>query len=320
MTDVAVLGAGAFGTALAVSLARSGRKVSLVPRSQAHVDAMMSKRENDSRLPGVNLPDGLIPTCDVPSKPCVVLAVIPTQQLGSVLSLHAEVLSNKTIVTCNKGIDLKTGQGPTALVQSHVQGVPVAALSGPGFAHDIARGLPTALTLACDDKDLGGVLQTTLATENLRLYRTTDVAGVELGGAVKNVMAIAAGLVIGSGLGESARAALITRGFAELTRFAVGRGARQETLAGLSGLGDLILTCTSERSRNYTHGLCLGRDGATPTGKTVEGVSTAQILAEIATKEGVDLPITQTVDAILNKKITVREAQAQLFARPMREE
>lgn len=320
MTDVAVLGAGAFGTALAVSLARSGRKVSLVARSQAHVDAMMSTRENDSRLPGVNLPDGLMPTCDVPSKPCVVLAVIPTQQLGTVLSLHAGVLANKTIVTCNKGIDLKTGQGPTALVRSHVQGVPVAALSGPGFAHDIARGLPTALTLACDDKDLGGVLQTTLATENLRLYRTTDVAGVELGGAVKNVMAIAAGLVIGSGLGESARAALITRGFAELTRFAVGRGARQETLAGLSGLGDLILTCTSEQSRNYTHGLCLGRDGATPTGKTVEGVSTAQILAEIATKEGVDLPITQTVDAILNKKISVREAQAQLFARPMREE
>lgn len=320
MTDIAVLGAGAFGTALAVSLARSGRKVTLVARSKDHVDAMNVGRENTSRLPGVALPDTLIPSLSLPRASGVVLAVVPTQQLGSVLGIHSNSLSNKIVVACNKGIDLKTGMGPTAIIKSHVPDIPVAALSGPGFAFDIARGMPTALTLACQSNDVGGELQSMLATENLRLYRTTDVTGVELGGAVKNVMAIAAGLVIGGGLGESARAALITRGFAELTRFAVGRGARPETLAGLSGLGDLILTCTSEQSRNYTHGLCLGRDGVAPSGKTVEGVSTAQILAELAIKEGVDLPITRTVDAILNQKISVREAQAQLFARPMREE
>jgi len=320
MSSISVLGAGAFGTALALSLARSGKTVSLVARSAEHADQMHRTHENTARLPGVRLPSEVIPTTELPSSPGVVLLVVPTQQLGAALLQHLDQLANKALVTCNKGIDIKTGKGPTSVVTSIVPTSGVAALSGPGFARDIATGLPTALTLACENPAIGTDLQNKLATDNLRLYRTTDVIGVELGGAIKNVMAIAAGLVMGVGLGESARAALITRGFAELTRFAVQRGARAETLAGLSGLGDLILTCTSTQSRNYAHGVLLGKGLEPSEGKTVEGVTTAQALARIALEQGLDMPITQTVARILNHEIAVQEAQTMLFARPMKEE
>ena len=320
MTQIAVLGAGAFGTALAISLAEAGNDVTLVARNETHVAEMLRDRMNAARLPGARFPDGINPAKRIPSGAEVVLAAVPTQVLASALREHRSALAGKPVVSCNKGIDLETGEGPTGIITAHSAPSVVAALSGPGFAIDIARGLPTALTLACRDEVQGTLLQEQLSTQSLRLYRTTDVDGVEMGGALKNVVAIAAGVAMGANLGESARAALMTRGYAELTRFALWRGARPETLAGLSGLGDLVLTCTSEKSRNYSCGISLGRGEGLPKGKTVEGVSTAKVVSAIAHSAGIDLPVTQLVNAIVSGKCSVAEARDLLLSRPLKEE
>ena len=195
-----------------------------------------------------------------------------------------------------------------------------ALLTGPSFADDIAHGLPTALTLACENADLGEALQEELTTANLRLYRTTDTVGAELGGALKNVMAIACGAAIGAGLGDSARAALMTRGFAEMQRFAAMRGAQVETLMGLSGLGDLVLTCSSELSRNYRFGLSLGLNRPFDSATTVEGVATARAMADIARAEGLDMPISTTVAELSNGAYSVTDAIQTLLNRPLKEE
>ena len=316
---VAVLGAGAFGTALAIALANAGRHVTLWARDPRH---MLTSRENTARLPGIALPPGLKITGELEdaTTAAVILLAIPMQALSGFTRQNAGRLANKTLVTCAKGVDLASGLGPTALVAQACPTANVAMLSGPGFAVDIARGLPTALTLAshADGRDL----QAALSTETLRLYRSADVTGVELGGALKNVVAIAAGLAMGAGLGESARAALLTRGFAEMNRFAVARGARAETLAGLAGLGDLVLTATSEKSRNYAFGLALGRGGkaAPPAGTTVEGMATARAVSALAGKAGIDMPVTDMVVAVLDGKMTIKAARAALLARPLREE
>lgn len=320
MTNIAILGAGAFGTALGISLASDGNQVTLVARSGAHVDEMARTRTNAARLPGVPLPDLLSPATEIPGQTDLVLAAVPTQALAETLRLHASRLRGKAVVSCNKGVDLSTGAGPTGIIAANSDPSVIAALSGPGFAADIARGLPTALTLACSDDSQGRALQHQLSTRTLRLYRTTDVAGVEIGGALKNVIAIASGLAMGGGLGESARAAIMTRGYAELARFALSRGARPETLSGLSGLGDLVLTCTSEKSRNYSCGLSIARGEGLPTGKTVEGVSTAKVVSNIGKTEKIDLPITHLVNAIVSDRLSIEEARDQLLSRPLKEE
>ncbi len=315
---LAVLGAGAFGTALAINLARAGREVTLWARAPGD---MATRRENVGRLPGQRLPDNLQVTGDisVAAQAGILLLAMPMQALGGFVRGHAGVLADKTLVTCCKGVDMATGLGPAETVRQACPTARVAVLSGPGFAVDIAQGLPTALTLACAED--GADLQAALATETLRLYRSRDVTGVELGGALKNVIAIAAGLSMGAGLGESARAALLTRGFAEMNRFAVARGARPETLSGLSGLGDLVLTATSAKSRNYAFGLALGQGGtAPPPGTTVEGMATARAVADLAARAGIDLPITKMVVAVLEGKMTINAARAALLARPLREE
>jgi glycerol-3-phosphate dehydrogenase (NAD(P)+) len=317
---IGIAGAGAFGTALAVALARGGRDVRLWARDPDQVQAMRTTRQNEASLPGVILPDGVSAhddIGDVVGGDALLLAV-PMQALGSLLDQQPKIGTGQPLVACCKGVDLRTLTGPVALIEARRPGASVAILTGPSFAADIARGLPTALTLATTGpaKDL----QDLLATQTLRLYRTDDVRGAELGGALKNVIAIAAGVVIGAGLGDSARAALMTRGYAEMLRLALALGARAETLAGLSGLGDLVLTCTSPQSRNFQYGLALGQGGHFDPKVTVEGVATARAVIRLAGTEGIDLPVTAMVDALASGRITLESAVAQLMSRPLKQE
>lgn len=312
MIDIA--GAGAFGTALAIALARGGAEVTLWARAGAQ--EMQSARENAKRLAGHRFPDALRVTGDLSDLTAVILLVaIPTQKLDGFLDrLPAR---SGTVLSCAKGIHKATGLSPSALIAAHAEGVTTGALTGPSFAADIAAGLPTALTLACADDALGARLQDRLSTPVLRLYRTTDVVGAELGGALKNVIAIAAGAVMGAGLGESARAALMARGFAEMRRVARDRGARDETLAGLSGFGDLVLTCTSEKSRNYRFGQALGAGKTPDAAMTVEGTATAQ---EISAHPDLDTPIATAVAALSGGQASVQDVMAELLNRPLKQE
>lgn len=313
---IAVLGAGAFGTALAISLAQNG-PVALWARDVDHVAEMRRTRRNDRRLPMAELPENVTVTAEIPVAETILLAM-PMQQMGAFLASHRAALNGKRLVACSKGIDLTTGQGPVGLIRAACPEAVAAILTGPSFAADIARGLPTALTLACTEDGAG--LQADLSTPTLRLYRTTDTVGAELGGALKNVIAIAAGVVIGAELGDSARAALMTRGFAEMTRLAVQRGARPETLAGLSGFGDLVLTCTSAQSRNFRFGVALGQGAEFDPSTTVEGVATARAVVDLSRRIGIDMPVASMVAALSAHCITVAEATQALLTRPLKEE
>ncbi|MDO5647214.1 NAD(P)H-dependent glycerol-3-phosphate dehydrogenase [Paracoccus sp. (in: a-proteobacteria)] len=310
---IAVLGAGAFGTALAIALAARG-PVTLWGR---RVDWA---RENP-RLPGIAMPDALRVTDDLDAaRADTVLLALPAQALRGFLAEHGARLEGARLVSTAKGIDLTTLTGPSALIADACPGATVAVLTGPSFAADIARGLPTALTLACADPQAGRDLQHDLSTPVLRLYRTTDTVGAELGGALKNVIAIAAGAVIGAGLGDSARAALITRGFAEMARLATHLGARAETLTGLSGFGDLTLTCTSDASRNFRYGRALGAGQDFDAATTVEGAATARAVARMAAANGLDLPIATMVAHLADGAISVENAMDHLLNRPLKEE
>lgn len=318
---IGIIGAGAFGTGLGVALALDGNRVALWARNADAVAHIQATRENP-KLPGVALPDNMsfsaeldtVFACDI------ILLSIPTQALRSFLNDHVVALSRKYLVACCKGIDLKTMTGPASMIRTIVPGAIPAMLTGPSFAADIARGLPTALTLACADDAAGEILQTAMSTTALRLYRTTDTVGAELGGALKNVLAIASGITIGAGLGESARAALMTRGFPEMQRLAESLGADPETLAGLSGFGDLVLTCTSEQSRNYRYGFALGRGVAFEGDTTVEGVATARAVRQLARDLDIDLPICTVVSDLTTGQTDVMAALNTLLSRPLKEE
>jgi glycerol-3-phosphate dehydrogenase (NAD(P)+) len=312
---IAIAGAGAFGTALAVALGREGRAVTLWARD---VGEMADRRQNARYLPGVDLPDCVTVSADreVFARAEVVLLAVPMQALAGFVEAHAGQFGGKWLVACCKGVDMATLQGPSAVIRARCSDAQIAVLTGPSFATDIARGLPTALTLAGADE----ALQALLSTPSLRLYRSADVVGAELGGALKNVMAIAAGVVMGAGLGDSARAALMTRGFAEMQRFALAKGARAETLAGLSGLGDLILTCTSAQSRNFRFGQAMGQGAEFDPTITVEGAATAVAVAKIAQRDGIEMPITQMIAALMAQEITLRQAIQALMSRPLKEE
>lgn len=320
--NVAVLGSGAFGTALAVALARGGAPVGLWARDALQARDMVATRQNTRRLPGVLLPETVSISADLGDfRACrSVLLAMPMQQLAGFLSAHADTLDGRALVACSKGIDLTTGLGPAEIIAARCPRAIAAVLTGPSFATDIARGLPTALTLACADDGEGAALQAHLSTPSLRLYRTSDVIGAELGGALKNVIAIAAGVVIGAALGDSARAALMTRGFAEMNRLALALGAAADTLAGLSGLGDLVLTCTSPQSRNYRYGHAMGGGGTPDQNMTVEGVATARAASALASKHRIEMPITDMVAALVDQKITVAAAVEALMARPLKKE
>lgn len=316
--SVCVLGAGAFGTALAIALGGNGPVV-LWARDPSDME---QTRQNARRLPDSHFPDTLKVTGDlnVALSAQTVLLAVPMQKLRGFLQEHESGLKNKTLVACCKGIELSSGKGPVQIITEEVPSAQAAILTGPSFAADIARGLPTALTLAAQDDETAIRLQKQLTTRAIRLYRTTDTVGAELGGALKNVIAIACGTAMGAGMGESARAALMTRGYAEMQRMAAYRGADPDTLAGLSGFGDLTLTCTSEGSRNYRLGLSLGRGETFDAGTTVEGAATARAVAQVAEKAGLDMPITIAVAGLLDKSLDVREAVQSLLTRPLKEE
>lgn len=320
---IAVLGAGAWGTALANAAARPGREVRLWARDGQHVAELARDRQNTRRLPGVALAEGVAPQADLATAVNgaeIVLVVVPAQAVRD-LALQLKDLVGRTIplVICAKGIERSTDLLMSDVVAQCLPGQTTAILSGPSFADDVARGLPTAVTLAARDQDMARALAAALGTQTLRLYHSTDVRGVEIGGAAKNVLAIACGIAAGRGLGASANAALIARGFAELSRYAVSQGARAETLMGLSGLGDLVLTCSSTQSRNFSYGLALGK-GETPPAKLAEGALTAPVLCALAQKSGTDMPIARAVADILSGRISVDEAIGILLARPQKAE
>ncbi|MBL9064610.1 NAD(P)H-dependent glycerol-3-phosphate dehydrogenase [Tabrizicola sp.] len=317
---IGIAGAGAFGTALAVAFARSGCEVRLWARDPDLVRYMRDTRRNGTALPGVNLPENVSVHAEI-AEICggkALLLAMPMQALGGALDALPQIDDRQPLVACCKGVDLATLRGPVAVIEARRPGAQAAILTGPSFAVDIARGLPTALTLAT--RGDGAALQELLSTPTLRLYRTDDVIGAELGGALKNVIAIAAGTVIGAGLGDSARAALMTRGYAEMVRLAGSLGARPETLAGLSGFGDLVLTCTSAQSRNFRYGCALGRGEAFDPKVTVEGVATARAVVKLANGMGIDMPVTAMVNALALGKIALNDAIGLLMNRPLKQE
>lgn len=322
---IAVIGGGAWGTALANAAASAGRDVTLWLRDASAADAMARSRENAARLPGVPLHARVAPTADPDrlARAEAALLVVPAQSVRPALeAIGRELPAGCPLVVCAKGIERGTGLAMTEVAAALRPRGPIAILSGPSFAADVARGLPTAVTLACRDAALGERLATALSGPTFRVYRSEDVRGVEIGGAAKNVLAIAAGIVIGRGLGESARAALVARGFAEMRRLAERQGARAETLMGLSGLGDLVLTCGSPQSRNFALGLRLGRgerdDPA--AGKLAEGAFTADALVGLARASGVEMPISEAVAAVIAGTASIEAAVAALLSRPLRPE
>ena len=324
---VAVIGGGSWGTALANAAAAAGRPVTLWMRDAQAAARMQESRTNARYLPGIGLHERVRATAEAASlgEAATVLLVVPAQTLRGVLGALAPALRpGAAIVLCAKGIE-RGSDAFTSDIAAEVLGpdAPVAVLSGPSFASDVARGLPTAVTLACADGRRAAQLAGLLSGPAFRLYHTDDVRGVEIGGAGKNVLAIASGIVAGRGLGESARAALIARAFAELMRFARAYGGRAETLMGLSGLGDLVLTASSSQSRNFAFGERLGR-GASPEeasgGKLAEGAFTAAALVGLARARSVEMPVAEAVAAVVAGDLTVEAAMARLLSRPLKGE
>ncbi len=322
---ISVLGAGAWGTALANVAARAGHDVCLWGRSSRAMDDLSKLRENP-RLPGVKLEARVAPGSDLQqaAKADLVLCVVPAQNTRELaVQLKSHVASSVPLVLCSKGIERGTRKFMNEVLRDELPANPIAVLSGPSFAADVSRGLPTAVTLAADQEDLAREVAAALSSPSFRLYHSDDLRGVEIGGAAKNVLAIACGIASGRGLGASAGAALVARGFAELRRFGAAFGARPETLMGLSGLGDLVLTCSSTQSRNFSFGLALGR-GESPQEAArsglAEGAFTAPVLVEMAEEKGVDLPVSKAVAAIVSGALTVDRAVEALLARPARAE
>ncbi|WP_027582872.1 NAD(P)H-dependent glycerol-3-phosphate dehydrogenase [Bradyrhizobium sp. Ai1a-2] len=320
--SVGVIGAGAWGTALAAVAARAGRDVTLYARDVAHAAQIQATRANP-RLPGVPLDTSVNVTADITAaaRADLILVATPAQHLRAAVMHMAPRLAKATpVIACAKGIERGTHKFMTDVIAEAAPDATPAILSGPSFADDVARGLPTAVTLATGDEALASSLVQALGSPTFRPYHTTDVRGVEIGGAAKNVLAIAAGIVAGRELGASALAALTTRGFSELSRLGRACGARAETLVGLSGLGDLILTCSSLQSRNFALGIALGRGERPATGKLAEGEFTAPVLIELAASQNIEMPVSNAVAAILTKQLTIDAAIEGLLTRPFKAE
>jgi glycerol-3-phosphate dehydrogenase (NAD(P)+) len=322
---ISVLGGGAWGTALAETAARAGRQVTLWEHEAGNAESLLKDRRSKF-LPEFRISDAIKVTRDLAdaAKTDAILLVVPAQATRAVCSSLAPLVRDKTpVVVCAKGIERGTHKFVTEIVAECAPKALPAILSGPSFASDVARGLPTAVTLACADGGTAEQLARALGSAMFRPYHSTDVRGVEIGGAAKNVLAIACGIVTGRGLGASASAALITRGFAELVRFGRAFGAKPETLTGLSGLGDLVLTCSTPQSRNFSFGVDLAK-GIAPEkaggGKLAEGAFTAPVLLEMAAEKKVEMPISNAVAAVLADMMNVDEAIESLLTRPLKAE
>ncbi|WP_260482970.1 NAD(P)H-dependent glycerol-3-phosphate dehydrogenase [Sphingomicrobium flavum] len=322
---IAVIGGGAWGTALAQVAAADGRDVLLWAMEDDVCQAINAIHENPIYLKGIPLSPSIRATQKFSELNDVDawLVVTPAQHMRAVLSRSP--CPNMPLVLCSKGIEERSGKLLHDVAKEVCATSPIAVLSGPTFAHEVAAGLPTAVTLACEDEALGEELRDRIAMPTFRTYLTDDVAGAEVGGAIKNVLAIGCGIVEGKGLGQNARSALIARGFAEMMRFGEAMGARRETLAGLSGLGDLVLTCTSTASRNFSLGKAIGEgqnaaDLMKDRTTVAEGAHTAPVLDRIAGEKGIDMPITAAVAALLSGKVTIDDALEALLSRPPRPE
>lgn len=331
-----VIGAGAWGTALAIMLARDDKPVHLVTRSEEKASQINTQRENSPALPSIRLPESLTAYSVMQESTlrdrlsqapeAVILLAMPAQATRQAVRDLAPLLGpNHRLVITAKGLERGTQKMMSTVVSEEAEGQTIGVLSGPSFAHDVAKGLPTAVTLAAASIEAAETLCARLRGNTFRPYASDDLIGVQLGGALKNVLAIAAGVVEGKGLGESAKAALITRGFAELSRLAISQGAKPETLVGLSGLGDLVLTCSTAGSRNFAFGHSLGQ-GHKPAylleqGQPLaEGAKTAAAALDLGKANQIDMPITQTVAAIVEGGMSVDEAIAALMARPLKRE
>ncbi len=327
MNKIGVIGAGAWGTALAQSLANSDRDVLIWAREPEVVLSINDNHENKTYFSGVPLHNSLRATsaesdmaaCDL------ILLVVPAQHVRSTLEQFKTILSEKPFVICAKGIEVKTGNLMSEVVDEVIPGAKVACLNGPTFASEIGRGLPCAVTLAMADKDLGEKIVEAIGSRRLRTYLTDDIIGTQIGGAVKNVIAIASGVIQGRGMGESARCALVTRGLAEMARLAKAMGAHKATLMGMCGAGDLMLTCSSMQSRNFSLGVALGE------GKTLEeilgervavteGVHTAKALRVMARNNAVDMPVSRAVHDFLEEGMSIDEVIEKTLDRPLRRE
>lgn len=328
LRSVSIIGGGAWGTALAQTLAHNGTAVALWAYEPEIVEDINSRHVNRVFLPGIELNPSIRATSDLASIASgdVILAVPPAQHLRSVIGKLARHLrADVPVVICSKGIEQATGKFMGEVLEDVAPQVQCAVLSGPSFAADVARGLPSALTFACGNERIGRQLTAALSSRQMRLYWSSDVIGAELGGSVKNVLAIAAGIVQGRGLGTSAHAALVTRGFAELRRFGEAMGARAETLLGLSGLGDLILTCGSAQSRNMSLGRALGEGRSLSEtlgarSAVTEGIYTAAALVRLAREKNVEMPIAEAVYSIVEGQLGVDEAITALMQRPLKAE
>lgn len=332
MKRISIIGAGAWGTALAIAQGTAGKPVTLYVRDKGKAGAMAQARENSARLPGLPLPDTVAVTGDLAravTDADILLLATPTQYLREELEkIRGQGLRPDCflVLTC-KGFELGTGLRPSQIVADILPDHPCAVLSGPSFADEAARGLPCALTLAVDRKNAaaGHDLSTALSTPTLRPYLSFDTVGVETGGAVKNVIAIACGVVTGAGLGENAKAALMTRGLAEISRLGLALGAQAQTFLGLSGIGDLVLTCHSPRSRNFSLGFELGAgmkldDILAARSSVTEGVTTTPAVLKLASQLGIDMPVTSAVGQLLAGEASLPAIIAAILARPLREE
>jgi glycerol-3-phosphate dehydrogenase (NAD(P)+) len=325
---IGIIGGGAWGTALAVTARRAGRDVILWARETDVVAAINEHHENPLFLPGIAIDPAIAATGELAAAASAnaVLLAVPAQHLREIAGLLAPFLRpGAAVVICAKGVEEKTGALMSEAAAAVMPGAKLAILSGPTFAGEVARGLPTAVTLATADQALGRAVIAALGTRSFRPYLSDDMVGAEIGGAVKNVLAIACGIVAGRRLGDNARAALITRGLAEMVRLARVKGGRPETLMGLSGLGDLTLTCTGLQSRNHSLGFALGEGKSLAailgTRRSIaEGVSSAAAVGALARRLGVDMPIVAAVDAILHRAADIDETIAGLLARPFRAE
>ena len=319
--SIGIVGGGAWGTALAQVTSARGRETLLWALETDVVEAINGRHENPVFLPRIMLNEAIRATSDIEElRRCDAwLVVTPAQHMRAVLEQAPRC--DKPMILCSKGIEERSGELLHRVARESCPGAHVAVLSGPTFAHEVAEGLPTAVTLAAEDLDFAEQLRDRIAQPTFRIYVSDDIAGAEIGGAVKNVLAIACGVVDGRGLGQNARAALIGRGFAEMTRFGLHYGARRETLTGLSGLGDLVLTCSSASSRNYSlgKGIGEGRSAAELLAdrRTIaEGAFTAPVLARLAQAQGIEMPIVQAVDALIAGRATVDQVLGELLSRP----
>ncbi|MTI16818.1 NAD(P)-dependent glycerol-3-phosphate dehydrogenase [Rhodobacteraceae bacterium RKSG542] len=329
LQSIGVIGGGAFGTALALAAARAGRDVTIWARDEATVEAINTSHSNPKYLPDLVWQEKITATMQLSEAvrgQDALLLVTPAQTTREMIAkIKPDLEAGTPVLLCAKGIEAATGELLSQVVQDEIEGAVVGALSGPSFASDIAKGLPTAITIACEQVEVADALAKALASASFRPYATDDLTGVQIGGALKNVLAIACGAAVGYGLGASAQAALTTRGFAELSRLGSAMGAKRDTLMGLSGLGDLVLTCSSAQSRNFAFGLELGRgrkpkDLIAPGQKLAEGAFSANIAVELAHTHGVEMPIATAVAAVISEDLEIQRALSDLMTRPLKRE